>query len=131
MTGVSFIPCHNYYYFIVFYVTAYYGSLCFYSALYHARLLRVLIKYSVFSTHKTKRNTQTDCLLPPIMRQLIDTRQSMSDPTNSFSFKDSANLEGFSLSRLFKSLISNPKPNICNILQNCMNFAEIQQATRE
>ena len=40
MFDVSFIPCHNYY-FIVFYVTAYYGSFWFYSALYHARLLRV------------------------------------------------------------------------------------------
>jgi len=57
MLDVSFIPYHNYY-FIVFYVTAYYGSLCFYSALYHARLLRVfnkifIIHYSLFSIQYT------------------------------------------------------------------------------
>ena len=43
MLGVSFIPCHHYYS-IVFCVTAYYGSFCFHSALYHARLLRVFNK---------------------------------------------------------------------------------------
>ena len=43
MTDVSFIPCHNYY-IIVYHVTAYCGSFCFYSALYHARSLRVFNK---------------------------------------------------------------------------------------
>jgi len=49
MLDVSFIPCHNYY-FIVFYVTAYYGSFRFYSALCHTCLLRVFNEiFSIYS----------------------------------------------------------------------------------